>query len=229
MISINEKEHVCDLEAPCFQQLSEKAIQFIKNNKSFVFFRKGDQLCKQNTFAAYILFVTNGLAIQYVEGENNKNFNLQLIQPAEFIGLHDVFFSKTYDYSAVAITDCHAILVEKKALHQVMSENPDFTMQLMARYIHQNTNLFQTIEKLQFRNMNGRFADILLYINEVKQLYPDVFRLMSRKQLAEFAGISTESSIKLLKSLEKEGFIALDNKDIEIKNELALKQLSQLG
>ncbi len=203
MISIDEKDfnYTCDLQAPCFQQLSQEAIHHIKDSKTFVLFRKGDQLCKQ----------------------------LRLIQPAEFIGLHAVFFSKIYDYSAVAITDCYAILVKKEALQKVMSDNADFTMQLMSRYIHQNTNLYRTIEKLQFNQMHGRFASVLLSINDIKKLYPDVFRLMSRKQLAEFAGISTESSIKLLKGLEKEGTITLDNKDIVIKNEEALKALSKLG
>ncbi len=229
MIIVKEDEYHCNLQAPCFQKLPSEAIETIKENKTMVMFRKGDQLCKQGTFASYILFITKGLAIQYVEGENNKNFNLQFIQPAEFLGLHALFSSQTYDYSATALTDCYAILVEKATLNQIMSNNSLFTMQLMSRYMTEHRSLFQIISQLQFRQMNGRFAQTLLYADSLKASFPDIFKLMSRKQLAEFTGISTESSIKLLKKLEKENILSLNNKDIVIKDYKALKQLKELG
>ncbi len=225
----NIKDFNCELKAPCFQQLPHEALQFIKSRKAGVAFRKGDNLCKQGTFASYILFITKGIAIQYVENTNDKNFNLRIIKPSEFIGLHSIFSSNTYEYSTLAITDCYAVLIEKEALHKVMQNNSDFTLQLMSKYINENTNLFNTISKLQFKQMNGRLADVLLYIDSLKSDFPDIFQLMSRKQLAEFAGISAESSIKFLKNLEKEGTIRLDNKDIIINNYDALKQLSKLG
>lgn len=190
-------------------------------------FRKGDNLCKQGTFASYILFIVNGLAIQYVESESGKNFNLRVIQSAEFIGLHSIFSSKTYDYSTVAITDCQVILVEKEPLQQIMLDNSDFTMKLISRYSEQNIQLFETISKQQFKQMNGRFADVLLYLESLN--VENIFTLLTRKQLAEFAGISTESAVKILKSLEKSDIIYLENKDIIIKDKKALLQLSKFG
>ena len=56
-----------------------------------------------------------------------------------------------------------------------------------------------------YKQMNGRMADTLLYIDNLKNEKADIFQLLSRKDLADFAGISTESTVKLLKMFEKEG------------------------
>jgi CRP/FNR family transcriptional regulator len=72
-------------------------------------------------------------------------------------------------------------------------------------------------------------ADTLLYIETIKQEKPEIFQLLSRKDLADFAGISTESAVKLLKTFEKEGLLALVEKDIFIKNHDAIHEISRKG
>ena len=77
--------------------------------------------------------------------------------------------------------------------------------------------------------MNGRIADTLLYLNGLKAENPEIFQLLSRKDLADFAGISTESCVKLLKNFEKDGLIELNEKDIVIVNQKGLLEISKKG
>jgi CRP/FNR family transcriptional regulator len=77
--------------------------------------------------------------------------------------------------------------------------------------------------------MNGRIADTLLYMNELKINIPEIFQLLSRRDIADFAGISTESCVKLLKNFEKDGLIVLNEKDIIIINQSGLAELSKKG
>jgi len=77
--------------------------------------------------------------------------------------------------------------------------------------------------------MNGRIADTLLYIDGLKAANPEIFQLLSRKDMADFAGISTESAVKLLKSFEKDGLIELHEKDIVIINPKELLEISKKG
>ena len=77
--------------------------------------------------------------------------------------------------------------------------------------------------------MNGRLAQTLLYIDGFKTENPNIFQLMSRKDIADFAGISTESAVKLLKSFEKDGLIELNEKDILVVNHKGLLELSKKG
>jgi CRP/FNR family transcriptional regulator len=224
-----DSDFICDINAPCFQLLSTEEMELVRATKTQILFRKGDNLTKQGTFASYVLFVIKGLALQYIEGEVNKSFNLRIIKPGEFVGLSPVFTKNTFNYSSVALTDCQAFLIEKETIAQLTKQNGDFGFGLIRRYCGQNTNLTETLRTVLFKQMNGRMADTLSYLDNIKDDYPEIFHLLSRKDLADFAGISTESAVKLLKNLEKEGVINLKDKDIEITDRNRLDRIGKNG
>ena len=78
-----------------------------------------------------------------------------------------------------------------------------FGFNIIKKYFEQNTNLINTVRNLMYKQMNGRMADSLLYIDSLKNEKAEIFQLLSRKDLADFARISTESAVKLLKTLKK--------------------------
>lgn len=224
-----DQEFICDIQAPCFQLLSPEEAELVRASKTQVLFRKGDHLTKQGAFASYALFVINGLARQYIEGDGTKSFNLRIIQAGEFIGLSAIFTKNTFNYSSVALTDCQVFLVEKDAIATVIKQNGSFGFSMIKRYCEQNANLFDTLRTVMYKQMNGRIADTLLYIDGLKTTFPDIFQLLSRKDMADFAGISTESAVKLLKSFEKDGLIELREKDITVVNQKELLEISKKG
>jgi CRP/FNR family transcriptional regulator len=224
-----DQEFICNIQAPCFQSLTPEEAELVRASKTQVLFRKGDQLTKQGAFASYVLFVIKGLAKQYLEGDVSRNFNLRIILPGEFVGLSAVFTKNTFNYSSVALTDCQVYLVEKEAIARVIKVNGTFGFNIIKRYCEQNANLFETLGKVMYKQMNGRMADTLLYLDLITNENPEIFQLLSRKDLADFAGISTESAVKLLKSFEKDGLIILDEKNILIVNRESLIELSKRG
>jgi CRP/FNR family transcriptional regulator len=201
----------------------------IRASKTQVLFRKEDNLTKQGAFASYILFIINGLAKQYIEGDGTKNYNLRIIRPGEFVGLSAVFHENIFNYSSVALTDCQVYLIEKEAIAKVVKQNGLFGFSIIKIYCEQNTNLLNTVRNLMYKQMNGRLADTLLYIDSLKTETAEIFQLLSRKDLADFAGISTESTVKLLKTFEKEGLIELHEKDIRLVKHNALTEISRRG
>ncbi|MBK7710887.1 MAG: Crp/Fnr family transcriptional regulator [Bacteroidales bacterium] len=203
--------------------------ELVRASKTQVLFRKDDHLTKQGAFASYVLFVLDGFARQYLEGDGIKNYNLRIIKPGEFVGLSAVFSENTFNYSSVALTDCHVFLIEKEAIAKVIKQNGLFGFNIIKRYCEQNTNLLNTVRNLMYKQMNGRMADALLYIDSLKNVKTDIFQLLSRKDLADFAGISTESTVKLLKIFEKDGLIELHEKDIKIVNQTGLLDISRRG
>ncbi len=224
-----DKDFICDIEAPCFQLLSQEEIELVRASKTQVLFRKGDNLTKQGAFASYVLFVINGIARQYLEGDQSRDFNLRIIKPGEFVGLSAIFSKNTFNYSSIAITDCHVFLVEKDAISKVIKQNGMFGFSIIKRYCEQNTDLLNVVRNLMYKQMNGRLADTLLYIESLKPENDSIFQLLSRKDLADFAGISTESVVKLLKTFEKDGLIKLDVKEITLLNHSALQEISKRG
>lgn len=221
--------YICDITAPCFQMLLPEEAEVVRASKTQVLFRKDDNLTKQGAFASYILFMVDGYAKQYIEGDGIKNYNLRIIKPGEFIGLSTVFSGNTFNYSSVAITDCHVFLVEKEAIGKVVKQNGKFGFNIIKRYCEQNTNLLNTVRTLMYKQMNGRLADTILYIDGLKNEKPEIFQLLSRKDIADFAGISTESTVKLLKQFEKDGLLKLNEKDISVLKNDELLDISRRG
>ncbi len=209
--------------------LSQQELEIVRESKTQVLFRRGDSLTKQGAFASYILFVINGLCKQYIEGYGGKSYNLRVVQPGEFIGLSGVFTKNIYSYSTVALTDCQAFLVEKGVIANVIKHNGEFGLNIIKRYCEVNTNLFSKLNTVLYKQMNGRIAESLLYLDNLKSAHPDIFQLLSRKDIAEFAAVSTESAVKLLKNFEKDGLILLNEKDIVVLKRDVLAEISLKG
>jgi len=224
-----DSDFICDIQAPCFQMLIPEEAKVVRASKTQVLFRKDDNLTKQGAFASYVLFIISGYAKQYLEGDGSRSYNLRIIKPGDFIGLSSVFSGNTFTYSSVAITDCQVFLIEKDAIAKVAKENGKFGFQIIKRYCEQNTNLLGTVRSLMYKQMNGRLAETLLYIDSIKEDKEEIFMLLSRKDIADFAGISTESTVKLLKLFEKDGLLELHEKDIRILKKDALLEISRRG
>lgn len=225
----NDSEYFCDIQAPCFQELLPEEVKLVQSGRTQVLFRKGDSLTKQGTFASYVLFIVTGYVKQYLEGENQRDFNLRIIKPGEFVGLSVVFSGNTFNYTSVALTDCRAFLIETQAIATLAKQNGNFGFNIIKRYCELNDSLFNSLNNVLFHQMNGRMAEILLYISGFKKEYPAIFQLLSRRELAEFAGISMESGVKLLKSFEKDGLIELHEKDITIIDYDKLAEIGRRG
>jgi len=228
-ITESDNEYYCDITAPCFTTLLPEEAELVKASKTQVLFRKWDNLTKQGAFSSYILFIIEGFAKQYIEGNFNKSYNLKIIKPGDFVGLSTVFEQNTFSYSSIAITDCRAFLIDKNAIAKLVMQNGLFAYNIIKRYCEQNNLLFDSLKTNVFKHMNGRLANTLLYLNSFKNVFPDIFHNLTRKDIAEFAGISTESTVKLLKTFESENIIKLDEKNIEIKDINSLIEISKRG
>ncbi|MEA5111910.1 Cyclic AMP receptor protein [bioreactor metagenome] len=217
-----------NIDAPCFRNLLPEEIDLARNSKTRVIFRKGENLTKQGAFASSVLFIVDGLAKQYVEGDATRNFNLRLLKGGEFVGLSVAFNNHTYQYSVVALRETTACLIEKEAVTSLIKANGTFAYNIINRYCEQNNKLYNSIRDLMYKQMNGRLAGALLYLwNE--QVNAEVFPYLSRKDIADFAGLSTESTVKLLKTFEKEGLISLEDKDIRLNDVAGLEQINLRG
>jgi CRP/FNR family transcriptional regulator len=225
----DDNEYFCDIQAPCFMELLPEEIKLVQSGRTQVLFRRGESLTKQGTFASYVLFIVTGYSRQYIEGEGQRDFNMRIIKPGEFLGLSAVFSGNTFNYSTIALTDCLAFLIEKQAIATLSKQNGNFGFSIIKRYCELNSRLFQSLNSVIFHQMNGRLAETLIYIDGFKKENPEIFQLLSRKELADFAGISMESGVKLLKNFEKDGLIDLDEKDIRIVNYGKLAEIAKRG
>ena len=219
----------CINSSACFKKLIPSELEFINQNKTQILYRKGENICKQGAFASYVLYISDGLVRLYLESPNNKNINLKILQTSEFIGLSSIYGDNIYNYSTIALKDSTICLIEKDSIRKLLRDNGNFASEIIKWYCENEKQLFNKIKSLGHKQMHGCLADALLYLTDESFNQIDLFSTLTRKDIAEFACISTESAVRLLTELKNEGVISLDGKSIKILDKNKLINISKRG
>jgi len=219
----------CKRSSKCFKKLIPTELEFINQNKTQIFYRKGENICKQGTFASYVLYISDGLVKLYLESPKNKNINLKILTTSEFIGFSSIYGDNIYNYSTIALKDSTICLIEKDSFRKLLTNNGGFASEIIKWYCKNEKQLFNKIQSLSNKQMYGHLADALLYLSNQNLLNEQIFSHLSRKDIAGFAGLSTESTVRLLTKLKNENIIDIIGKEIKILNPELLKNISRKG
>lgn len=219
----------CPFKAKAFSFLSNDEIELINKNKHEVLYKPGETIFKQGAAYTHVVSFNNGLGKIYLEGYNGKQLIIRLVKPTEFIASPGLSGNHGHYYSISAIEPTTVCFLEISVIRMIFKQNHVFSEMLM-RDIHSYYS--QTLQKLiniNQKHRHGRIAEALLYLAE--EIYEsDAFKLsITKKELADMAGISTESSFRILKELHDHGTIAINKKNIEILDKTYLNQLSEIG
>lgn len=219
----------CTKSSQCFKQLILSELEFINENKTQVLYTKGENICKQGAFASYVLYISDGLVKLYLESPNHKNINIKILKTSEFIGLSSIYGENIYNYSVLALKDSTVCLIEKEGIRKLLTNNGNFASEIIKWYCRNEKQLFTKIKSLGQKQMHGRLADTLLYLCDNSFDQEEIFSTLSRKDIADFACISTESTVRLLTELKNDHIIDMDGKKIKIVNKELLKEISKHG
>jgi len=219
----------CTKSSNCFKKLIPSELKFINQKKKQVFYKKGENICKQGAFASYLLYISDGLVKLYLENLNNKNINIKVLKTSEFIGLSSIYGENTYHFSTIALKDSTICLIEKEGFRQILKNNGTFASDVIQSYCEDEKMLFNKIKSLGNKQMHGRLADALLYLYSSDLHDTNIYSILSRKDIAEFAGLSVESTVRLLTELKNEGIIDISGKNIKILKPELLNEISKRG
>ena len=211
-----------------FESLSQEEKDSLIQKSTILQYKKGEAICKQGAFANHIMLITDGLVKTYLEGSNDKNLIISFITPINWIELASVY-DENFSLSVAAVKDSKVMFIEKKTFLELLNGNPAFSNQLVKMLSLSKKHCFQKIISLGNKQLHGRFADALLYLSHEVAQSSTIDLGITRKEIGEYAGISTESAIRLLSELNHDGIVELDGKVITIIKENLLTKLSQIG
>jgi CRP/FNR family transcriptional regulator, polysaccharide utilization system transcription regulator len=218
----------CNCQSSLFKSLSKEELNMIGEGRYSATYKAGEILFKQGTPSPYFICLTKGLAKIYIEGYG-KNLILSLVKPVDYIFGPGVYVDNIHHYSAAAVEDTTACLVDVNIYKKLIRQNPDFAEEFIQRVSQQAIFNFKQVVSLTQKQMPGRIADVLFYLKD--EIYgKNPFNLsISRQDLADLSGMSKESAIRILKELKEEAIITVNGPTIEIINEKQLRQISQTG
>ncbi len=218
----------CNCQSQIFKNLGPLELELINSSRFQVDYKAGEVIFKQGTPSPYFVCVTSGLAKIYIEGYG-KNLILGLVKPVDYIFGPGIYVDNRHYYSASAVEDSTACLVDALIFKKLIRENPDFAEEFLKRISVQTIINFNQLLGLTQKQMPGRIADALFYLFE-KIYCKNPFDLtISRQDLADLSGMSKESAIRILKDFKEEGILTVQGNTVEILNLKLLRQISETG
>jgi CRP-like cAMP-binding protein len=216
-------------EPDCFQLISREDLKSLSEKRTQITYLKGETIFKQGAFAPHVLFIQSGLIRVYLQTGRNKVQNLWISKNGDFLAFSSLFGERTYSYSAVALKDAELLMIDKESLRKLLQTNPEFGFRITSKNFNSEKHLMELVASLSYKQMRGKLATALLYLDSDLLRSEEVFNYLTRQDIADFASISVESVIKFLKEFEKEGILSLLGKDIVITDPGRLSEISSTG
>jgi len=218
----------CNCKSSIFKSLANEELEQINKGRFHVAYKAGEIMFKQGTPSSHFICVTSGLAKIYIEGYG-KNLILALVKPIDYIFGPGVYIDNKHYYSASAVEDSTACLIDTSIFKKLIRSNADFAEDFIKRISLQTLFNFEQVISLTQKQMHGRIADALFYFSEKIYCANPFNMTISRQDLADISGMSKESAIRILKEFKEEGILSVDGNIFEILNIKQLKQISETG
>jgi len=219
----------CKDKAEIFSCLCQTELDQIDEKRIEVHFKAGELIFKQGTPNMHFLCLTQGKVKTYIEGYNDKNLILSIVKPVEYILGPGIYADQMHHFSAMAIEDSVACLVDLVTFKNLIRNNPDFAEDFLRKVSLQSIYSYELFISLTQKQMPGRIADVLIYLKEKVYEINPFHTTLSRQDLADMSGMSKESAIRILREFKDEGIIQVNGNDFEIINYDNLVKISQTG
>lgn len=211
------------------QFISEKEFDKLEKTSVKLNFKKGETILKQGSLPTHIAYLEWGIVKFNFENEVNKNLILTIVSAPKILGGANLFYKDNNLFSIIAVEDCDVVMIDAKILENVLSENSRFAMMLFRTASEMFKTAVLNFVSLAHKQKEGRIADVILYL--VQEVYhtQSFYLSLTRKELAEFAGCSTENVIMTLSRWQSEGIISINARKMEVSDIERLKYISKIG
>lgn len=216
-------------DSGCFATLLPEEVDYLNQNKSTFVYQKKETVCKEGGFSSGVKYIIDGLIKIYIEGPKRRNIIVKLLGPGDFIGLSSLSGNRTYSYTAVALSDSTVFMINRDAVLELIKRNGAFALEITDWYCLSYDKAYKKLATIGFKNLPGRMADVILYLEQDKFRERKVYKYLKRSCIAELAGVPMESAVRILSEFDKSGIIELRGKEIKILDYDLLKKYSESG
>ncbi|MCB0481413.1 MAG: Crp/Fnr family transcriptional regulator [Flavobacteriales bacterium] len=174
------------------------------------------------------LFIVNSGKVKIVSRDTERETLIRLASSGDIVGHRGFGGDWTYPISAIALVDCTLSFIPIAIFNKVAKANSEFTYQLMMFFAEE---LRISERKIKPSPVLNRVA-MAIYFTYIafgfKEDDPGVLSFtLSRKDMANKAGTTYETVIRVLAELNKNAVIRLEGKNIRILDLPSLQKIAQ--
>ena len=190
-------------------------------------FKKGDTLFSEGDEATgFYLLVSGSIKLCRMSHDGREKV-LHFVQPRETFAEAAFFGDGRYPAEARAIESGEVIYLPKEGFLELMTRNPNFTLNLVVSLSLQLRRFARQIEELSFADVTSRLASFLVRrANEKSTTYGGITYVdlgIKKGELAARLGTASETISRTLRKLMNEGIIEVQG------NRVVIHQMDKLN
>ena len=223
----NKKE--CDLKS-CFlcKLCLREWLPAIEANKKTFHFKKGELIFKEGDEVKGIYFVFNGTVKVHTKWGKEKELIIRFAKNGDIIGHRGLGDEIIYPVSGTALEAVTVCFISLDFFMSSLKVNYDFMYQLMLFFAAELKQSERKMRNLAHMPVKGRIAQALILLKNKFGIIENghINILLSRQDIASYAGTTYETVFRIMADLIEQDIITVDGKKITITNENALQLLT---
>lgn len=218
----------CQFRKNCFYDLlgTKEAKKAWREMRLAGPFRPGEVVFHEGTMPQGVYVVCKGQVKIYKSSRAGHQLTTRVERPGDLVGQITLLANDgPYTGTGEALEPSVVSMVEQKSFVDFLRRFPESALALLrelARDVRRGENKARDIA---FKPARGRLADTLLRMMQPAKPYPLVAGI-KRRDLAEMAGLTIETAVRLLKDFEERGLIRKKEKDLVLLKEPDLRSLA---
>ncbi|PJB14203.1 MAG: Crp/Fnr family transcriptional regulator [Flavobacteriales bacterium CG_4_9_14_3_um_filter_32_8] len=196
-------------------------IEKLSVNKDNNFFKKGQVIFYEGNHPHGMYCIYNGKVKISKLGDEGKEQIVRFAGEGELLGYRSALSNESYKATATAMEDCYICHIPKEKFSEVLNNNSNFSLEIIRLLSDDLKKSEQNLLNISQKPVRERIAETLLVLKNRFGFEKDGKTLtivLTRREIGDIAGTTTETTIRTLSEFVKEGSIKLSGKKILILN-----------
>lgn len=205
-----------------FRELSNADLLNLEKNLTIQTFKKRQIIFNEGEEARWFYLLLQGKVKISKSSADGKEIVLEIIDAPDFFGALAVLKDFPYPATAVALENCEVGKIAKNVFLEVSNKYSDLKNQILH---HVTMRLRAGIESLKNVALEDVLSRVIYQILKLANKYGKkisegilIDLKLTKQEIAEMAGTTTETAIRMISKLKKEGYIIEQNRKIIVKN-----------
>lgn len=218
----------CSFKSNCFYALlkDKQSRKHWKDMRIANRFKAGDVIFYEGEKPQGLYVVCTGKAKIFKSSRTGQQLVTRIEKPGDLLGHRSMLSGENYSGSAEAMQESVISMVDASTFTQFLMKHPDAALVLLREVCKDVRRGEDKARDIAFKPARSRLGSVLLNVMQPNGKSPLVAGL-KRKDLAEMAGLTIETTVRLLKDFEGRGLIQRRDKDILIRDESKLRVVAE--
>ena len=191
-------------------------------------YKKKDVIYSEGGYPNGVYLISKGKIKTFKTNDQGKEYITSLYKDGDFFSYVDLLEGSTYTESAAAMEDTELTIIPKEDFNTLIYKNSEIAKRFIKLLANDLIEKENQLIKLAYNSVRKRVAESLLQLFKrySDQQTNDTFQIaISRDDVANMAGTSTETAIRTLSDFKEEKLIEIKGSTINILSKEKLQNL----